>query len=145
MLWDSFHNCSAAIGGHQIFRRDGLGWKGGRVWLYVKAAEMPGALPRGEWWASWDFVSQEYCAGRHKQCCSDCLLPSPLCSVVWWTPLHPWPKRDAQESRTWDFAFYADHMKMLKVRSVQKSVKDKDFYLIVCAVSDTSQSSLCSN
>lgn len=46
MSWDSFHNCSAAIGGYQISRRGGLGWKGGRVCLYVKAVEMPGALPR---------------------------------------------------------------------------------------------------
>lgn len=60
------------------------------------------------------FVGQEQCAGRHKQCCSECLALTRLqCSLV-----NPFRflglKRGAQEPKTLDFAFYAYHRKMLK-------------------------------
>ena len=39
MLWDSLHNCSAAMGAYQLFRRDRPGWRGGGVSLYARAQQ----------------------------------------------------------------------------------------------------------
>lgn len=39
LLWDSLHNCSAAVGGYQFFRRDRPRRQGGAVSLHARAQQ----------------------------------------------------------------------------------------------------------